>query len=182
MKKYTAAELASFRSREIEKMLGALSVKGGLRAKQVPTPDAQALVFAVSDGNYMAELDYLSWEFSTVSRRLFGHYFERWIETGRPGSDRYTMERAYLSLYRRDEDGEQTYIAALHVDPQDSTELRAVKQSPHVHIEDAPDPVPSMHLALEFERGHVVCQDRKSLTAAFTRAVKLVAREIVTRY
>jgi hypothetical protein len=136
-------------------------------------------IIGTHDGS-PSKSDYHSWSFATFVPNFRGAYYEIWIELD---DGAWHLDRAYLTIYRINQGmpTEMQEFLALHCDPRepDDTAHAIYKQGPHLHIQDAADPIPHAHIALN--RGHLeeVLSCVESLSEAIGLAVLMLKEEIL---
>lgn len=105
------------------------------------------IIISVSDGRE-GGTNFVDWRFKTYVDDIKASYYESW---NAHSMGRYYLERAYFHLYKMDVSAqvEKEYIL-LHCDASepDGSPHSKYKQSPHLHFESAPQPLPKAHIAL----------------------------------
>ncbi len=110
-------------------------------------------------------------------------YYEIWRED-RTGNDIWTLERAYLHIYRVDamrrEELETEYVL-LHCDPNEPSNAAhsIYKQGPHLHVQAAPDPLRHAHVALNLSQLRDILSDAQTFTKAFKLSVVMLRDEVL---
>jgi len=137
-----------------------------------------SLIFGISDGREPGQ-NFTSWRFQTTSQNITANYHEIWNNFGK---GRYFLERSYFHLYTLVEEDfvEDEYIL-LHCDASepDDTPHGIYKQSPHLHIEVAKDPICKAHLALYNGRVNEVLKSRSSFNQALKDSVEMLNSQIL---
>jgi len=89
------------------------------------------------------------WRIRTQSEDITASYYEKWARLD-VEPEAWALNRAYLTLYRPDEEGEKRELICLHVDPVEPVDAphARYKRVPHIHLETAPHPIPRIHLGL----------------------------------
>lgn len=137
-----------------------------------------SLIFGISDGR-QAGKDFRSWRFQTVSQNITAGYFEIWTNFGK---GKYFLERSYFHLYLlvEEELREAEYIL-LHCDASepDNTPHGKYKQSPHIHIEVAEQPIPRAHIALYNGQLPEVLKSRASFNNALYDSIEMLNTQVL---
>jgi len=127
------------------------------------------------------------WRFATPQRDCWANYYELW-ELVDSKSQRYCLNRAYLTIYRRNHTrypAEEEELLCLHCDPyepDDGTNLSVVyKRSPHLHIEAADEPIPKAHFALAIGNLTEVLASTVNLTKSLAQCIEMIRHEVLDR-
>ena len=140
----------------------------------------EKLVWAVQKSYSNPQGSYKDWRFPTNVDGILANYFEEWTRDYEGGQEFWYLELAYLHLYRTDAVNKTApeYIL-LHCEPNWNEEHAIYKQSPHIHIEDAPHPWPKAHIALNVGYLGQVLRDASSLTKALEVAVIMLKNQVL---
>lgn len=136
------------------------------------------VVVAAHDGSAVGK-QYREWSFATFVHDVRGTYFEKWNQDD---NDSWGLHRAYLSLLRIDRMRQsQKELLALHCDPREPDEAphSIYKRGPHLHVQDASDPIPHAHIALNIGHLEQVLSSVDSLSTAMNLAVRMLKEEIL---
>lgn len=137
-----------------------------------------SLILGISDGLETGQ-NYRDWRFQTISENIKANYHEVWVNQGR---GKYFLDRSYFHLYKVIEEGltESEYIL-LHCDASEpmTTPHSVYKQSPHIHVEVAEQPIPKAHFALYNGRLVEVLKNRASFDAALLDSIAMLNSQIL---
>jgi len=122
------------------------------------------------------------WLFRTFVSDIRCNYFELWKPT--TAADSFTIDRAYLSVFRVVAPAGKDYLLCLHCDPHDPSPnpLGRWKRGPHLHVEKAEDPLPKCHIPLNYGHLDQVLASMEALMTALGDAINLIARDVLPRY
>jgi hypothetical protein len=139
---------------------------------------SHGIVFAVSD-TYEHGTDYQNWRFNTKVDNYKAMYYERWLPFA---GNIYYLDRAYFHLYKTkySERSEDEFIC-LHCDanePNDAAHAR-FKQSPHLHLSFADEPIPHSHIALNNGNLIEVLSSITTLQTALKQAIDMIYDQIL---
>ena len=126
--------------------------------------------------------DYLSKKFP-ITTEFQASYYEVWNRTYSGRREEYLyLYRAYLHFYRLNvETIDYDEYLLLHCDPNEEEDQKhwLYKQSPHLHLEFAPDPWPSAHLALNVGFLKEMLTDAASLTSILEGMVIMLNDQVL---
>ncbi len=163
--------LLSKRSAFLTRLFAQISYKGA--NINVCTPSSGGSLFiGISDGKESG-INYRDWRFQSSVQHIYANYHEVWNNIGK---DKYFLVRSYLHLYVIDDDFSEKEYILLHCDASepDDTPHSLYKQSPHIHIEVAPHPIPKAHIALFNGRQSEILSDIKSFDNALIECINLI--------
>ncbi len=136
------------------------------------------LVFGISDARQTGQ-NFRDWRFQTISQNITANYHEIWYNLGK---GKYFLERSYFHLYTivEEELKENEYIL-LHCDASepDNSPHSLYKQSPHIHVEVAEQPIPKAHIALYNGRLAEVLKSRATYNAALKESIEMLNSQIL---
>jgi hypothetical protein len=166
------------RSREIRRILAPISkVDSGPATK--PISSQGVYIIATYDGCYPT-VNFRDWRFRLKKKNLSAGYFEVWKDPLRDG--KWHLEKAYLHIYEVNPGtrGENELIC-LHCDPSESVtaDHYCYKVGPHIHINNAPQPFPHSHFALN--RCHLpeILSSLSALTKAFSMGIDMIKDQVL---
>jgi hypothetical protein len=136
------------------------------------------LIFGISDG-YETGVNFTEWRFKTLCENIKGNYHEIWINHG---NGNYFLYRSYFHLYKVSEsDKTEAEYILLHCDASepDDTPHSIYKQSPHIHIEVAENPVPKMHFALYNGRVKETLKGIDSFNQALKESIEMINDQVM---
>lgn len=170
-------EISSTRAGVIDKMLSSV-ISSRTRLNIYSRPISRKRVIGVSEVyKPPTDTDYRDWRFKSEIENFTCSYFEIWIPIE---SNQYYLDRAYFHLYFNDNE----YVL-LHSDPNEhlDEEVRYVnyeyKQSPHIHIKVAEQPLPHSHLALNTYDLNTILSNISQFDIAMEQGIVMIAREIL---
>ena len=134
------------------------------------------LVWVAHQGN-ITNLNYSEWRFNIFLGGYKARYFEIWAPVDLATQNEWYLEKAYLTIYH----GDTEYIC-LHCDPETenkASQRACYKQSPHLHISTAPQPLPKAHIALAHGRINEIFASETDLFKAMRLGVELIREEIL---
>jgi hypothetical protein len=137
-----------------------------------------SLIFGISDSRETGQ-NFRDWRFQTISENIKANYHEVWINQGR---NKYFLERSYFHLYTVvEEDLSEGEYILLHCDASEpgTTPHSIYKQSPHIHIEVAEQPIPKAHFALYNGRLAEVLKNRASFNSALLDSITMLNSQIL---
>lgn len=138
----------------------------------------RAFVIAISD-TFETGNEFASWRFKTYVPEFHAMYYEVWIPFE---EDIYFLERAYFHLYKTKQRRleEEEYIL-LHCDvsESDDTEHAKYKQSPHLHIKSAEQPLPHSHFALNNCDLENTLSSLEKLDFALSEAIQMLDNQVL---
>jgi len=146
---------------------------------------AGALIYAVSDTpKTPGDTDFRDWRFTTwVSQDEYdltikASYFEYWIPIE---NDNYFLEKAYFHVYLNGNP-----LILLHTDPNES-EISGYndfkyKQSPHLHISSAGDPIKHSHFALNNGNLNHILSSLENLQISMQEGIGMINSEVLAKY
>lgn len=136
------------------------------------------LIFAVSSGHERG-VNFTEWRLITKIESITASYYEIWDDHGK---GKYYLDRSYFHLYKLDstEEDESEYVL-LHCDASEPLGIphSAYKQSPHIHIKAAPNPLPKAHIALYNNRADEILQTIDSFDKALNESIQLFDSQIL---
>jgi hypothetical protein len=116
-------------------------------------------------------------KFATKHSKLHCSYFEIWKPAA---ANKVFLDRAYFTLKFADRSTENLEdVLCIHTDPDDSNVL---KQCIHLHVIWAKYPIPKCHFPFDYSSLSQVLQNCSSLTEAMSRAMHLVATEVIEQF
>lgn len=136
------------------------------------------LIFGISDGRETGQ-NFREWRFQTISESIKASYHEIWFNHGK---GKYFLDRSYFHLYTlKHEDITENEYLLLHCDASepDNTPHAKYKQSPHIHVEVAQQPIPRAHIALYNGRLTEVLRSRTSFNAALSESIQMLNSQIL---
>jgi len=180
--KLTEKELSK-RGPELNKLLGPLlrNPKEGGPAWSRKTRQGFQVVIIARDKELTN--NYESWRFATFHRDFKAVYYEIWLPLDVAKQDSWYLTKAYLNIFRidRTKRDEKEYVC-LHIDPEESEGVNAkYKQSPHLHIKAAEDPIPKAHIAIVNGFLEQILSSEKQLFRAMKLGIELIRVEILDR-
>jgi hypothetical protein len=141
------------------------------------------IIYATRDATI--EADYAGWRFATFLPDFYAAYHELWMPLDSKKQKQWCLNKAYLNIYRVDRLlRTQVEYICLHCDPEDadSDDHKACyKQSPHIHVKAANDPIPKAHIALSHGFIDAVLKSHDDLFHAMYLGMELIRDEILLR-
>lgn len=127
--------------------------------------------------------DYRSWRFSTFHKDFKAFYFETWLAIDGDKQDFWYLVKAYLNIYKIDRiNRDENEYVCLHIDPEESgTDRSEYKQTPHIHVKAAEDPIPKAHISITNGYLKYVLLSEKELFKAMNLGIDLIRKEILER-
>lgn len=124
-----------------------------------------------------------TWYFRTYAKNILAQYYELWKPGDQPG--KLKLWRAYLHLVI-DNRTTQNYdkLVAIHCDPYDDCDepLRSYKRGPHLHVENAEQPIPNSHFPLNLMELNNILSSINNITKALELAIQVLCNEVLNRY
>ncbi len=125
--------------------------------------------------------DYTKWRFPTLATVVEATYNEVWKPKEK---NIYYLDQANLNLYVLEETGtdiEDKEYVFLHCEPNTGTNIKnyPYKQSPHLHIKHALEPIPHAHIALNLTDLSNTLDSCDNLNTAFLEATVLLRNEFI---
>jgi hypothetical protein len=152
------------------------SVSGRINVQQLSL--GGKLIFSVSSGPELGR-DFTHWRFNTKAKGITASYYEIWVHYSK---NDYYLDRSYFHLYRINVvDRSESEYVLLHCDacePGDGA-YSLYKQSPHIHVKAADEPLPKAHIALYNGRVNEVLGSLESFDNALKECVQLFRAEIL---
>ena len=171
-------DLNASRGTQIISLLKGVANRGNKIAFNNRSIGGRAFVIAISDTTETGN-EFASWRFKTYVNDFHAMYHEIW----RPlQNDEYFLERAYFHIYKTKQSKleEEEYIL-LHCDasePDDSPHSR-YKQSPHLHIKSAEQPLPHAHFALNNCDLSNTLSSIDNLHVALENAIEMIDNQVL---
>ena len=170
-------DLKSDRWKTLKKIFDGISLRKG-NLNVVDISSSGNFILGLSDASQPGSV-FRDWRFKTTSPVIEGNYHEIWSDLGK---GKYFMNRSYLHLFFQDRSElvEKEYVL-LHCDasePNDS-EHSIYKQSPHIHIEMARDPIPKAHFALYNGRILEVLKNLESFDVALKESIEMIDSQVI---
>jgi hypothetical protein len=167
------------RGQNVTKLLKPL-IPTGQRLACRPRFLERQVVLSAYLGSEPPELDPDLWRFTTRVPKVRASYYERWIPTDFR-QQTFALDRAYLHLYLRRDQHDETEILALHCDPNESQSERhyRYKVGPHIHMSTAEDPFPHVHVALNNHDLEPILTSVAKLTGALKSAIEMVDDQVL---
>jgi hypothetical protein len=171
-------DLNAARGRQIISLLKGVANRGDKISFNNRSIGGRAFIIAVSDAAETGN-EFTSWRFKTYVDHYHAMYHEIWIPLH---EDIYFLERAYFHLYKTQKSKleEEEYIL-LHCDvsePDDSPHAK-YKQSPHLHIKSAEQPLPHAHFALNNCDLEFTLSSLENLNNALTNAIQMIDHQVL---
>lgn len=123
--------------------------------------------------------DYTKWRIKTKLSDFEAMYYERWVLLEK---NIYFLERMYFHIYEIDSINlESKEYILLHCDSalRDEEPHSIYKQSPHLHLYFAPQPIPHSHIALNNYDLNKVFHSLENLDAAFKQSIQMIEDQIL---
>ena len=115
-----------------------------------------------------------------ITETFQASYHERWQRNYSGREEYWYLERAYLHFYELNpETTDYDEYLLLHCDPNENREHALYKQSPHLHIEFAPEPWPKAHIALNVGYLKEMLTDADALTNVFKDLVVMLKDQVI---
>ena len=104
-------------------------------------------------------------------------YFEKWIpETS--SQKRWMLQQAYLTVFLVDDITRLAHeILCVHCDPNESSPYQ---RGPHLHVSQAPEPIPHCHFSLCLV--NFTLDSVSALNTAFREVSELLRKEVLMVY
>ena len=151
------------------------------RGKNIQIHDRSSsgdLIYSIADG-FETGIDYSEWRFQTICENIKASYYEVWTNHGKGN---YFLVRSYFHLYLLStEDMKMSEYILLHCDASepDSGKHAMYKQSPHIHIEVAPNPLPKAHFALYNGRIKEILKGINSFNQALKESIDMLNDQVL---
>jgi hypothetical protein len=119
-------------------------------------------------------------KFATKLGKIRAAYHERWQPTDFQRTS-FALERAYLHLYLRDDQRNESEIVALHCDPNERKAGRhyRYKAGPHIHMKTAGDPLAHSHIGLHPGEVESILSSADALTKALATGIEMLADQVL---
>jgi hypothetical protein len=145
----------------------------------MPVIKTDLVVFSLFAGATSPSSHYDTWRFRTRRPDILAQYYEQWMKLD-PDSSSLHMERAYLHFFRSGRDAnDEDQLLCLHCDPVESDTIAGnYRRGPHLHLSCIPR-LSRAHVALSDGFLPQVLQSPTSLTDAYTRAIAMIASELL---
>jgi hypothetical protein len=170
--------LNSTRGSQIIGLLKCVANRGDKITFNYRSIGGRAFIIAISDSTETGN-EFTSWRFKTYVDQYHAMYYEKWIPLQ---DDVYFLSRAYFHIYktRQTKLQEEEYIL-LHCDvsePDDSHHAK-YKQSPHLHIKSAEQPLPHAHFALNNTDLQLTLSSLDNLNNALQNAIEMIDNQVL---
>lgn len=174
-------DLNTSRGSQIVDLLKTVANKGNKIVCNNRSIGGRSFIIAVSDTTETGT-DFSTWRFKTYIPQFHAMYYESWI----PFEDEiYFLQRAYFHLYKTKQYKleEEEYIL-LHCDvsePDDSNHSK-YKQSPHLHIKSAEQPLPHAHIALNNCDLQFTLSSLDNLNNALRKSIEMIDDQVLFQF
>ena|SRR5579875_3478729 len=145
-----------------------------------PRTMGRLIMFSPYSGPEPSEAGIEGYKFPTTIRRIRATYYEHWTPTDFAKKS-YAIEKAYLHLFLRNEQGDEDQIVALHADPNESKNDKhyRYKAGPHIHMLTAADPLHHSHIGLNTPNLEHILGSVDLLTSALATAVSMISDQVL---
>lgn len=136
------------------------------------------IVIATREKNVTS--DFRDWRINTFHSNLKANYFEVWRSEK---NNLWCMEKCYLNFFylNRSTQNESEYIC-IHADPLEINYTHLIyKQSIHIHISKAEDPIPHGHLAIGHQFLSSIYASEQTFFSHFKEYLQLIVHEILSK-
>lgn len=169
------------RATQVQKLLRPLRKKDPVACAVCREQFRNCKVIAAHDG--MAQSGFRDWRFRTCAENIKAQYFELWMST--EDETKLKLTRAYLNIYTFDKDSRNfEKLLSIHSDPYEfGKEPHCLyKQGPHIHVQQARQPMPKCHFPLNYLELERVLSSVDNITEAFEKAIEVVHNEVLERF